>query len=511
MQNSKTLKITELAKNSLSSTFLIIPEKFIESLPVKIAVSNRNKSGYYRFTYGDIIELVVKLRQNIDAKLQGEERVGVFCKNPFLSILSILALWESGAAPVMLNCLLTDAEIRDEIELTKSLHVLMEPDLPFITSKNKLLLFDLLKSENVTSLGGSESTTNSEQKAVYIFTSGSTGMPKAVEHTVGSIIAAFEAGNKFLGFNPNDTWLLSLPLFHISGLSVLTRAMLSGAALIVSESGSVSDIIQAMSIHPVTICSLVPTQLKKLIDADITPPQLLRFSLIGGGKADVSLLQKGSHWQPCPVYGMSETGAFVTALKPEIVNLKKGSSGYLLDGVQINILNDEMESIVSSEIGEIGIKSKSLFSGYFNNAEEFSEKMLDGYFLTGDLGYIDEDGFLYITGRKVNVINSGGEKIQPHEIENLILSLKEIKECCVIGIPHPTWGEAVTAVISCQTGKSLTENDILRSLYKTLPSYKIPKRIIILPDLPKSVIGKINREKLYAVVESLSIYPENQK
>jgi o-succinylbenzoate---CoA ligase len=511
MQTSLTLKISELAKNNSSSTFLIVPEKFIDSLPVKITSPGRNKSGYYKFTYSEIAGIAAKLSNAVASAIKDEERVAVFCKNPCLSLLTILALWESGVAPVMLNCLLTDAELKEELTLTNAKTVILDSNLLCVKENKKFPIVDLLRKEAESLKEKSTQPSLPEQKAVYIFTSGSTGKPKAVEHTVRSLCAAFESGNKFLGYNPNDLWLLSLPLFHISGLSVLIRAMLSGAALVISESGSVPDIIQAVQSHPVTICSLVPTQLKKLTDSDVTPPKSLRFSLIGGGKTDVSLIQKGAHWQPCPVYGMSETGAFVTALKPEIVNLKKGSAGYILDGVQINILNDEMEAVAGNEIGEISIKSDSLFSGYFNNEKESAEKLLNGYFLTGDLGFIDEDGFLFITGRKIEVINSGGEKIHPKEIEELILSLGSINECSVIGIPHPVWGEAVTAVVSCKEGKSLTENDILRNLYKTLPSFKIPKRIIVLPELPKSALGKINREKLYGVVESLNVYPENQK
>ena len=489
MQTSLTLKISELAKNNSSSTFLIVPEKFIDSLPVKISHPSHNTSGYYRFTYEEIADIAVKLSKEVTAITSTGERAAVFCKNPFLSVLTVLAMWEAGIAPVMLNCLMTDAELHDELKLTDTHNVFLDSNLLCVKDESKHSVLDLLAKNQPFSVQDSEHPLLPGHKAVYIFTSGSTGKPKAVEHTVQSLIAAFNSGNKFLGYNPNDLWLLSLPLFHISGLSVFIRTMLSGAALVISESGSVPDIIQAVSNHPVTICSLVPTQLKKLIDSDATPPKSLRFSLIGGGKAEVSLLQKGSHWQPCPVYGMSETGAFITALKPEIVNLKKGSAGYILDGVQINILNDEMEPVGGNEIGEISIKSAALFSGYFNNEKESTEKLLNGYFLTGDLGYIDEDGFLFITGRKIEVINSGGEKIHPKEIEGLILSLGSINECCVIGIPHPVWGEAVTAVVSCKEGVLLTENDILRILYKTLPSYKIPKRIIVLPELPKSALG----------------------
>lgn len=510
MQTSLSLKISELAKNNTSSPFLIVPEKFIDSLPVKISASSRNTSGFYKFTYGEIADIALRLSTADTAVTKDEKRIAVFCKNPFLSLLTILALWESDVAPVMLNCLLTDSELKEELSLTETKSVILDSNLLCVNEEDKHSVIDLLNNSRTLKEPQPASVLLPEQKAVYIFTSGSTGKPKAVEHTAGSLIAAFESGNKFLGYNPNDLWLLSLPLFHVSGLSVLIRTMLSGSALVISESGSVPDIIQAVLTHPVTICSLVPTQLKKLIDSDITPPKSLRFSLIGGGRAEVSLLQKGSHWSPCPVYGMSETGAFVTALKPEIVNLKKGSAGYILDGVQINILNEELQPVFGNEVGEISIKSGSLFSGYFNNQKESEEKLVNGYFLTGDLGYIDDDGFLFVTGRKIEVINSGGEKIHPKEIEGLILSLGSINECCVIGIPHPVWGEAVTAVVSCKEGGELTENDILRILYKTLPSFKIPKRIIVLPELPKSALGKIHREKLYEIVESLNVYPENQ-
>ena len=328
-----------------------------------------------------------------------------------------------------------------------------------------------------------------------------------------SLKAAYDAGNHFLGYMPTDVWLLSLPLFHISGFSIVTRTMLSGASLVISESSNVSDIVTSLESNPITICSFVSTQLKKLVDETVMPSKSLRFSLIGGGKAEVSLLQKAVHlqWKPCAVYGMSETGAFVTVLKPEILNLKKGSAGYLLEGVQINISNDEMETVPNGEIGEIGIKSASLFTGYFNNRKESDERLVHGYFLTGDLGYLDGDGFLFVTGRKTDVINSGGEKIHPHEIENILLSFGNIQECCVIGIPHPVWGEAVTAAVTAKESGTLSENEIIRSLYKLLPSFKVPKRVIILPELPKSALGKISKDKLYAIIESLNIYPENLK
>ena len=513
MQNQPTLRISELAQNNSSSVFLTVPESLIDSLPVRMAPRNRNKSGYYKFTYGDVLDIVTRLSAVTADTLQREQRVAVFCKNPFLAILAILTVWESGAAPVMLNYLLTDAEIQDEIALTNSKYVLLDSDIHFIDSNNKLFLTDLIENGKEIPLQEAEKLFRQEQKAVYIFTSGSTGKPKAVEHTMMSLKAAYDAGNHFLGYMPTDVWLLSLPLFHISGFSIVTRTMLSGASLVISESSNVSDIVTSLESNPITICSFVSTQLKKLVDETVMPSKSLRFSLIGGGKAEVSLLQKAVHlqWKPCAVYGMSETGAFVTVLKPEILNLKKGSAGYLLEGVQINISNDEMETVPNGEIGEIGIKSASLFTGYFNNRKESDERLVHGYFLTGDLGYLDGDGFLFVTGRKTDVINSGGEKIHPHEIENILLSFGNIQECCVIGIPHPVWGEAVTAAVTAKESGTLSENEIIRSLYKLLPSFKVPKRVIILPELPKSALGKISKDKLYAIIESLNIYPENLK
>jgi acyl-CoA synthetase (AMP-forming)/AMP-acid ligase II len=202
------------------------------------------------------------------------------------------------------------------------------------------------------------------------------------------------------------------------------------------------------------------------------------------------------------MYGATEATARLSYLPPEFVSKKMGSIGKGIPGVTLAVLNHSMEAVKSSEIGEIVARGDNIMKGYFNDPEGTAEVLKNGWLHTGDLGTVDDDGFIYIVGRSKNIIKSGGYRISPTEIENEILCLEKFKGCVVFGVPDEVMGEAVVAVI--QTPDSSDENDLRREIIsycnKKLPSYKVPKKIYFLDEFPLNASNKFDLAAIKTIV-----------
>src|SRR5690606_14229813 len=255
-----------------------------------------------------------------------------------------------------------------------------------------------------------------------IFTSGSTSEPKCIVHTFNSLLSNVVNGNEILNHKNNDRWLASLPFYHIGGFQIICRALYYGAGTIIPESLQTNDLAEAINKFKPTHASFVSTQIKRLIESGIKPNDELGCSLIGGGFIDSELMleTKNSGWHPVKVYGSSETASFVCALNENVIDSKGESAGKPIGSNQIKIINDNGEECPALAEGEIVIKSDSLFKKYLHNEDATNEKLKENYYFTGDIGYFDEDGFLYVTARKNEMIVTGGKNVNPLEVESVI-------------------------------------------------------------------------------------------
>ena len=319
-----------------------------------------------------------------------------------------------------------------------------------------------------------------------INTSATTGKFKSVPVRWSQIEAHVKASANVLGVEEEDNWLVVLPMFHVSGLSIILRTLYNGTRATIREKFSEQVVLEALETEEVTMVSLVPTVLQRIVERIQAPT--LRAILLGGEFIPMPLLQECVQ-RNLPVYktyGMSETFAQSTTFSVQKYPHKLASVGYPLEGVTIEIRNPDEEGV-----GEVWLSSPMLMKGYLN------KEPIQGAFNTDDIGYEDKDGFLYLLNRRKDIIISGGENIYPKEIEDVLYGMEGILECAVIPVPDPKWGQV--PVLCVVTNRS--EEDISQYLLSRLAKYKVPKQIVYYGKLPKNSMGKILRQELIYKVE----------
>ncbi|MGQ9798111.1 MAG: o-succinylbenzoate--CoA ligase [Ignavibacterium sp.] len=442
----------------------------------------RTDSG--SISYKNLFELSDKIARNIYSILKTEQKyIPVLSSNSSDFIITTIALWNLGLVPVPLNTRWTEKEIRDVIFNNNFEIILFEKE--FSEKVNSLEInkfcFDDLFNFNSESF---QKRFNDE--AVVIFTSGSSAQPKGVVHTFDSLVNSIHNGSKILNQNIGDRWLASLPFYHIGGFQIICRALSSGCEIIIPTDLRIESIKKSISKFNPTHISLVAAQLKRLIEEKTMPDQTIKVSLIGGGFSEDNLLleaaQKG--WNPVRVYGSTETASFVTAATAEEIISKPNTAGRAVENVKIKI---------SSE-GEILISTKSLFKNYLNDEQARNEKIKNDFYHSGDLGKIDENEYLYVEARRTDLIVTGGENVNPTEVENELLKIPAIKEACVFPIQDEYWGQIAAAALI--TDGIIDEEYLKDELKKNLAAFKIPKKFFFVDELPKTSLGKIEREKI---------------
>jgi O-succinylbenzoic acid--CoA ligase len=336
-----------------------------------------------------------------------------------------------------------------------------------------------------------------EHPAVVLPTSGTSGAPRLAVLSHGALIAAAHASAAHLGIE-DDRWLLPLPLAHVGGLSILVRCLIARRTTVLFDPGGpllgrLPALAAELARQEVTLLSLVPTVLDRLLDPALgfrSPPSL-RALLIGGAACSRSLLERAhaAGLPALPSYGMTETCAQVVTrpyaarfeLPPPVSELV--SSGVSLPGVQLRIRDGVLE-----------IKGPQLFSGYVGEASPFTT---DGWFPTRDRGFFTPEGEIVVTGRSDDVIVTGGENVDPVEVEAALAAVRGVRAACVFGIGDESFGEVVTAllVLDDDAGTPRTLAALKEQLRGRLAGFKLPRRIMILPELPLLPSGKIDKQR----------------
>ena len=357
----------------------------------------------------------------------------------------------------------------------------------FNCSKNELAIIDLSEITIDDDKTLTFSIPKLEQEAVVIFTSGSTGRPKGVVHSFSSLINSIENSNMVLNQQENDRWLASLPFYHIGGFQIICRSLFYGCSIILLESLQINDLAKSIKELNPTHLSLVSTQLERLIHHKVNPNESLRISLIGGGFSDDGLILKADKlgWKPFRVYGSSETASMVNAISSNEIISKPQSVGKPFSDVEIKISHDS----------EILIQSNSLFKKYLDDEKETASKLIDGFYHSGDLGFVDDDGYLFIEARRNDLIVTGGENVNPMKIKKALLQFQFIKDACVFPKQNKTWGQIVACALVV-TDSLIDAKSIKEKLKLTLAGYKIPKDFYFVDELPRTSLGKLEREKI---------------
>jgi O-succinylbenzoic acid--CoA ligase len=440
-----------------------------------------------------------------DKGIEKYSYIPLLIEDNLLFIKTVIALWYLGAVPVPLNTKLLDTEIQAIMDDYNFKFLISdsfpEPFVPLSLRdkrKNNQTSHQNTKTQNITKINllnpdfklASElnhSTPAINDEAVIIFTSGSTGRPKGVVHTFSTLITSIKNGNEILNHNVKDKWLASLPFYHIGGFQIICRSLYHGCSIILPETLQTNDLSCAIKKYKPTHISLVSSQLDKLLHQKVKPDQSLKVSLIGGGIVDDDLLLQADKlgWKPFHVYGSSETASMITAISANEIKSKPQSAGKSFKEVHI---------IISSE-SEILVKSNSLFVKYLYDEKETASKLKDGFYHTGDLGFLDDYGYLFIDARRNDLIVTGGENVNPIEVEKKLLLISGIKDACVFPKQNKTWGQIVAAAIVI-SDSSLDEKTIKDMLKQKIAGYKIPKEFFFIDKLPHTSLGKLEREKI---------------
>jgi o-succinylbenzoate---CoA ligase len=376
-------------------------------------------------------------------------------------VVLLHALMKLGAVAMPLSPRLTDAEraavlsaerpavdLNDAAELTQT-----EADLPLLGEHDM------------------------EDIQCLILTSGTAGDPRPVGLTYGNFLFSAMGSAFNLGVEPSDRWLCCLPLSHVAGLSIILRSVIYGTTAVLLDGFDTEQVAATLVSGDISVLSLVPTQLIRLLDADadLSAPRAI---LIGGGPVPPDALREalGRGATVVQTYGMTETCSQVTTLAPEDAERKVGSAGRPL-----------LTSHIRIEAGEILVQGPTVAPGCYE---------ADGWLHTGDLGHIDEEGFLYVTGRRSEVIVTGGENVMPAEVEAVLLSHPAVADAAVVGRPDPEWQEAVCALVVLHDGAEATDEDLRSHCAASLASYKVPKRFDFVSSLPRTASGKLLRGDL---------------
>lgn len=445
-----------------------------------------NRICINEYTYNDIYRGVVHVAHKLEP-LQAP-RIAILSDNSVTMAIYVLATMVVHKELLLLNVHLKPKEIENQLaqlDVTTVLHsVERREQLPNSIST---IVFEslerILSDEEVEDTF--DWTFEDRDIAAIMNTSATTGQFKSVPLRWGQIRAHVQASKEVLGKTEQDNWLMVLPLFHVSGLSILLRSLYNGTAVTILPKYDEAQVLKLIESEDINMMSLVPTILTQL-EPKITHHKL-RVILLGGEFIPMALID-ACEKKSLPIYktyGMTETFSQSVTFSVLDYPHKRDSVGKPLPGMQVRIDNPDADGV-----GEIHLTGPMVMTGYID------KEPIDGDLNTDDIGYVDEDGFVYILNRRKDLIISGGENIYPKELEDLVYTLPSVKECAVVPVPDPKWGQVPALFVAFHDGESMTADAILSFMTKSLAKYKVPKYVKILSALPRNGTGKIVRNEL---------------
>jgi long-chain acyl-CoA synthetase len=338
--------------------------------------------------------------------------------------------------------------------------------------------------------------------AVVLYTSGTTGHPKGVMQSHNNLIANSQnSWNTAKTKDPSETSLLVLPLAHTFGLSVVVGGYQFGGRAVLMRRFHPVEALQLIQRFKIANMSGVPTMFMYML---MLPEQVkfdtssMRIWIVGAAPMPTEQLKKFEQrygGQMYVGYGLTEASPTV-AVEREGEPRKPGSTGRPVEGVQVKIVDDDGKELPTGEVGEVCASGENITLGYLGRPEETAKAFRDGWLHTGDMGYLDEDGYLFIVERKKDLIIRGGLNIYPKDVEEVIYRHASVRECAVVGVPDLLMGEQVCACIVLKDGASATAEEIIEHCQQNLAKYKTPKYVEFLKELPKTTIGKIQKKEL---------------
>jgi long-chain acyl-CoA synthetase len=458
-----------------------------------------------RWTFAELSDEVNRIASTLTQKVKGDT-VGVLLLNSQKYVATMLAIWKAGKTAVPLNYLLPPAElgfiVKDSgmsaLVSSQFFNQALAAMRPLFGDKGVILMAD----DPAFASSSSDGLPNSyRDPALYLYTSGTTGRPKGVVLSHDNLVANVESCQKAGDFDSRDGFLCLLPFFHTYAITgTLLLPLLNGSKMVLVDRFQPLKVLGLIQEHKVSVFLAIPSMYRVLAategDFDVSS---VRFPISGGEPLPLATLEAFERRFNVPIfegYGQTEAAPVVTLNRPG--NRKPGTIGQALPGVEVAIWDDQNRILPSGEVGEIMVRGRNVMQGYHHLPEETARTIMDGWLHTGDLGKLDEDGFVTITGRKKDLIISAGENIYPREIEEALAQHPKVKEVAVIGVKDDVRGEVPKAFVIAREGVTLDEKELRAHCRESLANYKVPKHFEIVADLPRSPTGKVLKRMLSA-------------
>ena len=492
-----------------------------------VAIVFRDQELRYEVLADRILKLANALA---DRGVRAGDRVAFLGNNHPSLLETLFASATLGAIFVPLNTRLAPPEIEFALSDSGATILVFTADLTELarqgstgTSASRQIIVDgpapddaVEEFESVVAAGSvadRDDAVDLDDPAIILYTSGTTGRPKGAVLSHGNLTwNCFNALVDY-GITGTERVLLISPLFHVASLSMgALPTLLQGGTVILHERFDPGPVLETIQSEGITMLAGVPTTFQMLQehpDFAATDISSLQHLTCGGSTMPERMLQayeeRGLSFS-CG-YGMTETAPGATAMPPRASREKMGSSGVPHFFTDVRIVDPEGNELPAGEVGEIIVKGPNVIKEYWQRPEETASAIVDGWFHSGDLGYFDEDGYIYISDRLKDMIISGGENIYSAEVESLIMELDAISGVALVGVPDEKWGEVPVAVATLKPGVSLTEEDVINHLSGRLARYKIPKRVVFTDELARTASGKIRKADLRSMLTPDAVTP----
>jgi len=494
--------------------------------PDKLAVVSDERS----LTFQKLNERVNRLaRALLDSGLKEGDRIGVLVHNCHQFIEIYFAAAKTGGIFCPYNNHLKQWELKDILDYSTPRFLVVDPDFldmisilrPELNSIEKYIClsksnlpfaedYEILLAQGRS--GEPDVNVLEDDVLSIFFTGGTTGRPKGAMRTHRHLMSDAVASVIELRVGYDERVLITFPMYHVACEDNIVRHLFMPNTLYIRREGGFDpgQVLDYISKERISRCQFVPTMIHSLIQApniDKYDLSSLRLILYAGSSMPVELLKKALGIFPCgfaQLYGQAESGPVTTVLKPEDHALdgsdkslaRLASCGKPAINYEIRIVDENDNDVPIGEVGEIIGRSEAMMMGYWQMPEETARKLRHGWLHTGDLGRLDEDGYVYVVERKDDMIISGGVNVYPREIEEVLYRHPAVSEASVIGLPDEHWGEVVKAVIVQKEGAHVTESEIIDFCGKNLAGFKKPKTVDFWKELPKSPQGKILKKEI---------------
>lgn len=472
-----------------------------------------------RFTYREMNDEANRIANWLEsAGVKAGERVALLAGNSAEALFTFLGSNKAGAISLPLNFRLAPPELHAILlEAEPALLVYSEEQQPTVEALRAMgSLPRAVKLAGTPAAGdlslAAEIARHTERReagirvsfdapCMILYTSGTAGKPKGAVLPHGMIF--WNSVNFCLrDLLPTDTVLMHTPLFYTGGLNVYTLpALILGGTVVMMKSWNAEEAVRLIEAERVTVFFAVPTQLQMMTETSVfenTDLSSLRYIISGGASCPLPLMEKlmsrGIAYKQG--MGLTEVGPNCFALEARDAHRKAGSIGFPNLAVEARIVEENGANVSPGEVGELILRTPAMITGYWKNPEATAAAIRGGWFHTEDLAKRDAEGFFYIVDRKKDMYISGGENVYPAEVEHVLLQHPKVSQVAVVGIPDAKWGEVGCAVIVLRPGDRATEEELLTFCHGRIAKYKIPKSVVVVPELPRTHSGKVQKTSL---------------